>query len=193
MALVIGVCALSFSRPTFAAIYTLLVLGGLALSLLGDVLLIFQTNPRAFLAGLVAFLFAHLLYIAAFAHVQSWSDALIPASDEAIRAIGLALAAGAVYWIMSPGLGKMRLPVIGYIVVISIMAHRALAVSIVYPGRVLPGSTLIVAGAFLFYLSDAILGINKFRFDGQLLHGRLLNLSMYYAGQLLLALSASFV
>ena len=50
----------------------------------------------------------------------------------------------------------------------------------------------MVLGALLFYLSDAILAVNKFRFDGQLPRGRSWNLTTYYAGQLLLALSASF-
>ena len=50
---------------------------------------------------------------------------------------------------------------------------------------------LIVAGALLFYLSDAILAIDRFRLDGQMPHGHVWNLSSYYAGQLLLALSVA--
>jgi uncharacterized membrane protein YhhN len=54
-------------------------------------------------------------------------------------------------------------------------------------------SALVLGGALLFYLSDAILAINKFRFGGQLAHYRLWNLTTYYIGQLLIALSASFL
>jgi uncharacterized membrane protein YhhN len=192
-ALVILVCLLSFTRSSGAydTSYTLLVIGGLSLSMAGDVLLIFQANPRAFLAGLVAFLLAHLVYIVAFLYLQSSLELGVNGLGEAIAAVGLALTAGIVYRYLSPGLGEMRLPVIFYIVVISVMVHRTLAVASVYVGPVTQPA-LMVTGALLFYISDGILALNKFRFDGQLPHGRLWNLSTYYSGQLLIALSASF-
>lgn len=186
--LVIAICASSLFQPVPDTTYTALMLIGLALSLVGDVLLIFQEISRAFIAGLIAFLLAHLVYIAAFTHVQSLSDALPGSSTELSAAIGLALIAAVFYGLMSPGLGKMRLPVMVYMLVISVMVHRALAVSLTYAGQ-LTRSNLILAGAILFYLSDAILGLNKFRFGGRMPYGRPLNLTTYYAGQLLLALS----
>jgi uncharacterized membrane protein YhhN len=191
--LVILVCALSLTRPcgAYDTSYTLLILGGLTLSLVGDVLLIFQADPRAFLGGLVAFLSAHLLYIAAFIYLQLSLELRSNGMGEAIVAVGLGLAGSVVYRYLSPGLGKLRLPVILYIAVISVMVHRALAVALVYTGPVTQPA-LMVAGASLFYLSDAILAINKFRFDGRLPRGRSWNLSTYYSGQLLIALSASF-
>src|SRR5690349_6268359 len=58
--LVILVAALSFTLPgSHDAGYSLLILLGLLLSLTGDVLLIFPSS-RAFRAGLIAFLSAHL-------------------------------------------------------------------------------------------------------------------------------------
>jgi uncharacterized membrane protein YhhN len=191
--LLILACALSFTRPAdaYQAGYTLLLLGGLALSLAGDVLLIFQDNPRAFLAGLVAFLCAHLFYIAAFISLQLSLVLRGRALGEAIAAIGLALVGGLVYRYLRPGLGKLRLPVILYILVISAMVHRALAVALAYAGPATQPA-LIVAGALLFYLSDAILAVNRFRLHGQMPHYKRWNLSTYYAGQLLIALSASF-
>jgi uncharacterized membrane protein YhhN len=192
-ALVILVCLLSFTRSSGAydTSYTLLITGGLCLSMVGDVLLIFQDNPRAFLAGLVAFLLAHLVYIAAFLYLQSSLELGVNGLAELVAAVGLALTGGVVYRYLSPGLGKLRLPVIMYIVAISVMVHRALAMASVYAGPATQPA-LMVSGALLFYLSDAILAVNKFRFDRQLPHYRLWNLSTYYAGQLLIALSASF-
>jgi uncharacterized membrane protein YhhN len=192
-ALVILVCLLSFTRPgeAYDTTYTLLILGGLLFSMAGDVLLIFQANPRAFLAGLVAFLLAHLVYIAAFVYVQSSLELGANAAGGVGVAIGLALVGGVVYRYLSPGLGQMRGPVIAYILVISVMVHRAAVVALVYVGAA-TGAALMVLGALLFYLSDAILAVNKFRFEGQLPRGRSWNLTTYYTGQLLLALSASF-
>ena len=187
---VIGACALSLLQPGRDTGYALWILVGLGLSLAGDVLLIFQENPKAFLAGLVVFLLAHVAYLLAFARIQLMSGATPGGSGEIVVAAVLALIGMVVYRLMRPGLRKLRWPVIFYMAVISVMVHRAFAVSVLYPSRSTQPA-LILAGAMLFYLSDAILGINKFRFGGQLRHGKLANLLTYYAGQWLLALSAS--
>ena len=72
------------------------------------------------------------------------------------------------------------------------MVHRALVVAWA-PASTTTFSVLVLGGAALFYLSDAILAINKFRFGGQRPNYRLWNLTTYYVGQLLIALSASFL
>ena len=191
-ALVILVCGLSFTHPAGDndTTYTLLILTGLALSLAGDVLLVPQDNPRSFLSGLVAFFCAHLMYIGAFVHMLSSLAIASNWAFDGVAAAALVLIGGVIYAALRPGLGKLRLPVIAYMVVISAMVHRAVAIAWVHPG---PGMqpTLVVVGALLFYLSDVILGINKFRLAGRMRHYRLLNLSSYYTGQLLIALSAS--
>ena len=189
--LVILVAALSFSRPgTHDLTYSLLILGGLGLSLAGDVLIIFPSS-RAFMAGLVAFLCAHLAYIAAFIYLQTSRELGRNLPAELSAALVLALIAAVVYRFLLPGLGKMRIPVIAYMTVITVMVHRALAVAFNYPGQPLL-SILIVVGALLFYTSDALLAINRFRMGDRMPHGRLWSLSTYYAGQLLLALSVTY-
>jgi uncharacterized membrane protein YhhN len=194
--LVILVAALAFTHPgAYDPLYAALVLVGLVFSLAGDVLLIFSSS-RAFMAGLVAFLCAHLAYIAAFVHLRTAGMLGLPPQGnlgaEVISAAVIALVTGGIYFYLKPRLGKMRMPVILYIVVISVMVHRVLAVAFAYPDRQVMGG-LIVAGALLFYLSDAILAIDRFRKDGKMLHGHLWNLSSYYAGQLLIALSVSMM
>lgn len=190
--LVILVAALSFTlRGPRDGIYTAFIIAGLLFSLVGDVLLIFPSS-RAFMAGLAAFLCAHLVYIAAFIHLQTSRELGSNPAAEALAAMVLAAIVAVLYRYLRPKLGKMRLPVMAYMAVISVMVHRALALAFVYQGApMMP--ILIAAGALLFYLSDAILAIDRFKLDGQMPHGRLWNLSSYYAGQLLLALSvASF-
>jgi uncharacterized membrane protein YhhN len=191
--LVIAIAALSFARPagSYDTTYSSLILVGLAFSLAGDVLLIPADNPRAFLLGLVAFLLAHVMYVTAFVYLQVTMLGAISWSGELVAAIGILLVGVVVYRYLAPGLGAMRLPVIGYIVVISAMVHRALGIAWVHPG---PSTqpVLIVVGALLFYISDAILAANKFRMGGQMPHYRVWNLSAYYTGQLFLALSTWF-
>jgi uncharacterized membrane protein YhhN len=192
--LLVLTCIHSLTRPADAHDnrYTLLISVGLVLSWAGDVLLIFQANPRAFLAGLVAFLSAHLVYIAAFVYMQLSLEYRSPIAVEALTAVGLALLGSVVYRYLRPGLGKLRLPVLFYILAISVMVHRALVVAWA-PASTMVFSALVLGGAALFYLSDAILAINKFRFGGQRSNYRLWNLTTYYVGQLLIALSASFL
>jgi uncharacterized membrane protein YhhN len=192
--LVILIAALSFTGPYESADrpYSALVLTGLGFSLIGDVLLIFQENAKAFMWGLVAFLVAHLMYIAAFVYLQTSVLQAQSGGGELVSAIVLVVVGASVYRYLSPGLGKMRTPVIAYIVVISAMVHRATAIALIHPGPATQ-PILILAGAVLFYISDAILAANKFRMGGRMPHYRLWNLTTYYTGQLLIALSTWFV
>jgi uncharacterized membrane protein YhhN len=144
-----------------------LIAAGLVLSAGGDLLLLARARS-AFLAGLGAFLLAHLAYAAAFAPAARVSVAV---------AAGLALAgAGVVRWLW-PRLGGMRGPVVAYAAAITLMLVLALGVA----------SPLARAGAALFYLSDLTVARDRFVRPG--LANRVVGLPLYYAGQLLLALS----
>jgi uncharacterized membrane protein YhhN len=191
--LVICVAALSFARPPeqLDARYTALILAGLVFSMAGDVLLIPVDKPQAFLGGLVAFLLGHVMYIAAFVTLQASIIKAVSWPGELVSALGLIVAGAVVYRYLRPGLGRMRVPVIAYIAVISIMVDRAFGIAWVHSGPATQPASILV-GALLFYLSDAILAINKFRLEGQMPHYRLWNLSTYYTGQLLIALSTWF-
>jgi uncharacterized membrane protein YhhN len=191
--LVIFAAASSFARPAgqYDVRYTALILAGLAFSMAGDVLLIPVDKPQAFLAGLVAFLLGHVMYIAAFVYLQASVIRAVSWPGELVSALGLIVTGTVVYRYLRPGLGQMRVPVIAYIAVISIMVDRAFGITWVHTGPATqPALTLV--GALLFYLSDAILAINRFRLEGKMPHYRLWNLSTYYTGQLLIALSTWF-
>jgi len=146
---------------------------GLALSLVGDVCLVFD---RAFKVGLVAFLLAHLVYVAAF-------NALLPAEHwpPALAVPMLIASAIATRWLW-PHLGRLRPAVLAYIVAITLMAWGAL--SAVLAG---PAPAITMAGALLFYLSD--LAVARDRFLIRSFTNRAWGLPAYYAGQVLLALS----
>ena len=180
--LVIAVAVLSVLEPTWNSTYTIGVLVGLLLSLGGDVALMFDEEPQAFATGLGLFLLAHVAYTVVFTLLGRFSawDAL---------SLSLLLAAGVgFYTLIQTNLGKLRLPVIAYMVVISVMVSRAastLVSPIFRPGQAL----MVTAGAVLFYVSDVILAAN--RFWRPLRYNRI-SLAFYYSGQLLIALAASY-
>lgn len=95
--------------------YKCMIIAGLVFSLAGDVFLMLPADR--FVAGLVAFLIAHLFYIAAFMPETGtliWRP-LIPLVTYGI----------VIYIILSPCLGKLKLPVLLYIAVILTMAWLA--------------------------------------------------------------------
>ncbi|WP_345059970.1 lysoplasmalogenase [Hymenobacter glaciei] len=136
-----------------------LVLAALALSWLGDVLLLFQARQELFfMGGLVSFLAAHACYIGAYRQHQ-W-----PGPGRALgwrMGVGLpvVVAGLALLSALSPGLGPLRLPVLGYAVVLVLMV----LVATYRAGRTTAGSfALVSAGAALFMGSDSLLALDKF-------------------------------
>ena len=157
--------------------YGLVILAGLTLSWWGDMFLISKSAP-IFMMGLIAFFLAHVAYCVAFVlHGVSLYPALC--------ALGVMLIFGApvVYWLY-PYLGKMRVPVLSYMAVITLMVVLAAATSFVSKNYV------ILAGAILFYGSD--LFVARDRFVGEHRLNRIVGLPMYYLGQVLLAFSVIY-
>lgn len=149
------------------------VLAALVLSWLGDVLLM-SSRSAVFLAGLGAFLLAHVGYGAAF--VLRGQDTMASAGALAV----LSAPALAVAWWLRPRLpAEMRLPVFLYIGVITVMV--ALAVGTVAAGA----PWVLLAGAVAFYLSD--LSVANDRFVREDFGNRLWGLPLYYAAQLCFA------
>lgn len=180
--LVIAVALLSLLEPHHTTLYTVGILIALTLSLGGDVALIFDDDRHAFMLGLTLFLLAHIAYAILFTVLGRFSG------WDAISALVLLLAGIGFYALIQNNLGRMRLPVIAYMVVISVMVNRA--VSTLVSPRLTPALGLMVAsGAVLFYISDMILAANRFwrpwRYDR-------ISLVFYYAGQALIALAGSF-
>lgn len=179
--LVILVALLSFTTSGVKPAYTWGIVLGLVLSLGGDVALMFKAN-RWFLIGLVLFLFAHVVYSIAFTVPNSFR------AQDLITAVALLILAALTYVYLKPGLGKMRGPVLFYILVICFMVNRAVST---FFGSFFTTTQawLIALGAILFWLSDLLLAVNRFRHPFRL---ERLGLYLYYGGQLLIALSPSY-
>ncbi len=143
------------------------IVAGLALSVVGDAALLSARRP-VFLAGLGAFLLAHVAYALAFAgagHPAAWAALPVAAATALV-----------VRWLW-PHLGSMRLPVLLYALAIGTMLWLALGV----------GLPLVRLGAALFFASDLAVARDRFVRPG--LSNRVVGLPLYYAAQALLALA----
>jgi len=171
MVFIILIALLGRSSPPF---YQYMIITGLVFSLAGDVFLMLPKDR--FVAGLIAFLIAHLCYIAAFApeiHALAWWP-LLP----------LVMYAIVVYRVLAPFLGKLKVPVLTYIAVILMMAWLGWE----RWGHMGHGGTLMAfVGAILFVVSDTILAIDRFR--GAFKSASVLKLATYYCAQYLIAWS----
>jgi uncharacterized membrane protein YhhN len=158
--------------------YDWLILAGLVLSAAGDLALI-PRERRWFLAGLVAFLLAHVAYTLAFAEQAD------PLSLPSVYLLLIGLASLALYLYFRPHLGRMKVPVAAYVVIITVMLAASWAVAASSPGLF---GWQVAAGATLFYLSDITVARSRF-VPGAGFANRAVGLPLYYAGQFLLALS----
>ena len=160
------------------SVYKIMIIGGLVCSLAGDIFLMLPTDR--FLAGLTAFLLAHLCYITAFAsgiNSLSWWP-LIPLI---VWGVGF-------YLFISPALEKLKNPVIIYIVIILTMTWLAWE-RWIQTGQI--ETLLVLIGAVLFAISDTILAANRFK--SAFKPAQALNLITYFAAQWLIASSAGML
>ena len=154
-------------------VYKYLIIGGLCVSLLGDIFLMLP--PRMFLPGLVSFLVAHLFYIAAF--TLTGAGAL-----PSVWLIPFLLYGCFMFWVLSGYLGKLRIPVASYMLVILLMGSQALSRWLRTDQA---GSGSAALGALLFIASDSLLAVNRFK--GKSRHAPLYVMSTYYSAQWFIA------
>ena len=173
--LLIILIALQTKNPT-PQVYRIAIIAGLLFSLAGDIFLMLPSDR--FVLGLVSFLIAHLVYIAAFT--------IDGARPSYLTALPLLLYGGIMLRLLFPHLGRMRVPVLIYMLVILLMVWQAMNRWI---DTSLTGSALAFAGACLFAASDSALALNRFRRTFK--SAQFLILTTYFAAQWLIALSAA--
>lgn len=181
--LMLLVALLALTEPGVDRAYLIGILIGLALSWVGDVLLMFPGNKKAFLGGLVAFLLGHVAY----------TVTLIPRGGLGwldLAALVVLITVMVVFYnVLKPGLGSMRVPVLAYIVVISLMVSRALSTLFATQFEQV-WAWMVVVGAVLFYISDMMLAYGHFV---RPLRYERFSLIFYYTGQVLIGLSISYL
>lgn len=135
------------------------VFGALVFSLAGDVLLMFQQQDgRFFIFGLSAFLIAHVFYILYFRGAKKLNQATGSFSKTIAADLSVVYAI-ALLWVLFPRLGSMKIPVLVYGIVISLMLVSAIRAYVNLRSRF---AILSILGAVLFVASDSLLAINKF-------------------------------
>ena len=128
----------------------------LTFSWLGDVVLMFDSfNKNVFLIGLLAFLFAHLVYIRFFSLVRMEEKIKL---KPGLILLVVVYYSGLIYLLFND-LHDMKIPVLVYGIVISIMFLLALHMLFIKNKE---AGRLMMLGALLFIFSDSILAINKF-------------------------------
>ncbi len=169
MLAIISLVFLNSSSPM--NFYQKAILSGLIFSVVGDVFLIKQ--DRFFVPGLISFLIGHLCFIAAF-----WSSPNLPSMLIYLAYIAFFLS------LLWPELGKLKIPVIVYSLVLALMSWMALSQTINHHDH----ETLFAfLGSIFFVASDSLLAFNKFKKPFPLAH--LFILATYFLAQWLIALS----
>lgn len=153
---------------------------GIIFSLAGDVLLMLSLE-RMFVFGLLAFLLAHIAYLAGFQNelgtVSFWSVLLLAIiAVNAVRLMRRIISA-----MRASGQNRLVNPVIVYSSVITVVLYAAMT-TLSNPEWKAGASLLVGFGAFLFYLSDIVLAWNKFVSPIQ--NGRMINIGLYHLGQI---------
>ncbi len=154
--------------------------GAIFFSLLGD---FFLLNPDNFLAGLGAFLIAHILYILAF-----YRDNAYPVFFQRDRlpwALVIGIYGAFLLAVLTPGMGKFQTPILIYAVAILTML-----LTLLNRWKYVPSKSFwsVMAGGCLFVLSDSLLAVNKF--VAPIAWSGLWIMATYAAGQFLIVTGA---
>jgi uncharacterized membrane protein YhhN len=169
VALIALAVALRPAEPTERIFFVV----ALAFGLLSDVFLMLPQD--LFLFGLAAALVEHLAYIAGFRtrelHLGWLTVALV------VALVSTAAIFPSIYRSLRTKQPRLVVPVIAYLAVFVVMVASAGGT----------GSFVALAGALLFFYSDAILAWN--RFVNPLPYGRVANIVPYHVGEALLVLS----
>ncbi len=181
MFVLLGYWAYSANGDTFS----LRIFIGLILGLVGDFFMNLRflsekNGQKIFLIGIVAFLAGHIAYLVAI--TANGHNTILCA------VIGAILAACLLAYIFKTMDVKLSFKIFGvfYLGAIFIMTSIAIGIAIVAPTT---ASVMFAIGAISFTASDIVLIFNTFSGKPTRFSLRIANLSLYYAGQILIAMS----
>lgn len=135
----------------------------LSFSALGDVLLALDTG-QLFLGGLAAFFISHTFYIITMLPIKNWR------LDVLLLYLFLAII---IFCLFYPNLNDMLIPVIFYMLVLSIMPSLTWMTD--------KSNGFLVLGGAVFVISDSILGLNRFYLE--IVHADIAIMITYYIAQ----------
>ncbi|NMH73492.1 lysoplasmalogenase [Bacillus sp. RO2] len=176
MVIIIFIAILGLGNVSFT--YGWWILAGLLFSIFGD---IFLMLPRdRFVYGLVSFLAGHVCYVVAFWYFPGGGSVSIWISG-ALFLVAILYLMKLSKGVVNSGGSVLFLAVTAYVTIITAMVWTAL-----YSQQ-----PLIIAGAILFFFSDAILAWD--RFVGKLTYRNFLVMIPYYLAQYLFAISLHWI
>jgi len=181
ISLMFVLAALVQPRPIPA--YFAWLLPGLIFCLGGDVFLALPQKKMFFL-GLVSFLVGHLFYVICFFHTAP------PTASVFWGALPASMISLFIFSKLKPNLGDMTLPVMAYIVVITVMVCGAFSLFL-EPDLAFSGRVLALCGAICFYISDIFVARDRFVQKSPI--NRILGLPLYFGGQFLLSFSIGYL
>ncbi|ART75220.1 hypothetical protein B4U37_03800 [Sutcliffiella horikoshii] len=158
--------------------YSWWILAGLLFSILGDIFLMLPKDR--FVYGLGSFLVGHICYVVAF-----W---YFPGGGAVYMWISGALSLVAILYLLKLSKGVVHSG--GIFLFLAVTAYVAIITSMVW-AAFYSQQPLIIAGAILFFFSDAILAWD--RFVGKLTYRNYLVMIPYYLAQYLFAISLHWV
>ena len=164
------------------------ILIGLVLGCVADVLLNLRWVVRGkgqtvFLVGILVFLIGHILYLAAVLPLQpGWIPCVLA---------GIVLTALLMAWIFSKVTAKKAFKIFGVFYIGAVVLLNCVAVrNLIAAPSAFTG--VFALGSFLFLISDIVLILNTF--TGQSRFSlRVTNITLYYLGQILIAVSLALL
>jgi uncharacterized membrane protein YhhN len=172
-AVMVGLIAVAIALRPVSSTERAFFVAALALGLVSDVFLMLPRD--LFLMGLAAALVEHVAYIAGFRARDLHPGLLVVASVIALASAAAVMPT--VYRALRKQHPRLVAPVLAYVAVFIVMVAGAGGT----------GSLVALAGALVFFYSDALLAWN--RFVKPVGWGRLANMVLYHSGQALLVLS----
>lgn len=158
---------------------------GLILGLIADILLnlrfVFKTKGKiVFLVGILVFLSGHILYLCAL--IPTVNSIIIP------LIVGIILTTIIIIWIFKQIEAQVAFKIFGIFYIGAIVIMNAFAVANLIQNPSNTRYIIFVIGALLFLVSDIVLILNTFGKTTKF-SLRITNLSLYYLGQIMIALS----
>lgn len=158
--------------------YAKYIILSLLFCLLGDTLLL---NDLYFIFGLLSFLTAHVLFTISFISLSKFKFYPLPI-------VVLLILGGSYYIYLFSSLESLAIPVFIYFLFITLMSWQGIAL---YIWKKKQSFLFIAIAVILFFISDATLALNKFKFPFEA--SRIIVLSTYWMSILLLANSATII
>lgn len=174
----------SFIKYDGNQLFAMMVLLALICCITGDILLVFKKNDLNFLMGMMSFFCANIFFIIAFSISGDFNIISL------LILVVLLLIAFAGIGIRRLELGKFRIPVYIYLLLMCVMITQSFSLNWSAVGK--DGAVVASVGALLFGLSDLVLANNKF---GMIKSSKLsaINLILYYIGISMIAASMAYL